>query len=86
MNNEELIKHFKKNATSVYHPCGTCRMDNDSKRGVVSKRLKMHGSDNLWIVDASVFPNITSGNINAPVMMLAHLASKFIIEDLKIKK
>ena len=39
--------------------------------------------ENLWIADASVFPNITSGNINAPVMMLANLGSKFIIEDLK---
>ena len=70
------------NAVSVYHPCGTCRMDKDLK-GVVSERLKVHGLDNLWVLDASVFPNITSGNINAPVMMLANIGSKIIIEDLK---
>ena len=80
---EEMIDHFKSNAVSIYHPCGTCKMDEDPKKGVVSERLKVHGMENLWIADASVFPNITSGNINAPVMMLANLGSKFIIEDLK---
>ena len=47
---------------------------------VVSDKLKVHGLDNLWIVDASIMPNITSGNINAPVMMLSHLSSKIILE------
>ena len=78
-----MIHHFKDNAVSIYHPCGTCRMDNNKTKGVVSERMKVHGLENLWIVDASVFPNITSGNINAPVMMLANLGSKFIIEDIK---
>ncbi len=81
--NNEMIDHFKANAVSIYHPCGTCKMSNDGSYGVVSKRLKFHGLDNLWIVDASVFPNITSGNINATVMMLANLSSKLIIEDIK---
>ena len=79
---EEMINHFKSNAVSIYHPCGTCKMHEDPKKGVVSERLKVHGMENLWIADASVFPNITSGNINAPVMMLANLGSKLIIEDL----
>ena len=57
-------------------------MDNNIQNGVVSKRLKVHGVENLWIVDASVFPNITSGNINASVMMLANRATKLIIDDL----
>ena len=61
-------------------------MDKDKNRGVVSERFKVHGLDNLWILDASVFPNITSGNINASVMMLANLGSKIIIEDIKNKK
>ena len=63
-NDEELIEHFKKNATSVYHPCGTCRMGESINKGVVSNKLKVHGLKNLWVLDASVFPNITSGNIN----------------------
>ena len=58
-------------------------MSKSIQEGVVSERLKVHGLDNLWIVDASIMPNITSGNINAPVMMLAHLSSKIIIDDLK---
>ena len=57
-------------------------MENNIQNGVVSKRLKVHGVENLWIVDASVFPNITSGNINASVMMLANRATKLIIDDL----
>ncbi len=83
---DEMLDHFKENAVSVYHPCGTCRMSKNINDGVVSKRLKVHGLDNLWIVDASIFPNITSGNINATVMMLANLGSKLIIEDIKSKE
>ena len=82
---DELLDHFKSNATSIYHPCGTCRMSKNINTGVVSENLKVHGLDNLWIVDASIMPNITSGNINAPVMMLSHLSSKVIIEELKKK-
>ena len=59
------------------------RMDKEKSKGVVSERFKVHGLKNLWVLDASVFPNITSGNINAPVMMLANIGSKIIIEDLK---
>ena len=58
-------------------------MDDSIQNGVVSKRLKVHGAENLWIVDASVFPNITSVNINASVMMIANRAIQLIIEDLK---
>ena len=58
-------------------------MHEDPKKGDVSERLKVHGMENLRIADASVLPNITSGKIKAPLMMLANLGSKFIIEDLK---
>ena len=80
---QELLDHFKSSATTIYHPCGTCRMSKDINTGVVSDKLKVHGLDNLWIVDASIMPNITSGNINAPVMMLSNLSSKIILEELK---
>ena len=82
---QELLEHFKSSATTIYHPCGTCRMSKSIQEGVVSEKLKVHGLDNLWIVDASIMPNITSGNINAPVMMLSHLSSKIILEELKRK-
>ena len=84
-NDKEMLEHFKSNATTVYHPCGTCRIDDDIQKGVVSTKLKVNGTENLWIVDSSILPNITSGNINAPVMMLAYLCSKTILEDLKKK-
>jgi len=80
---KEMISHFRQNATSLYHPCGTCKIGPDKDTGVVSDRLKVHGLQNLWIVDASVFPNITSGNINAPVMMTAYIGGNLISEDIK---
>jgi choline dehydrogenase len=80
---KEMISHFRQNATSVFHPCGTCKMGPDKDTSVVSNRLKVHGLQNLWVVDASVFPNITSGNINAPVMMTAYIGGNLISEDIK---
>ena len=82
-NDDELLDHFKSSSTTIYHPSGTCRMSKDISTGVVSDKLKVHGLENLWIVDASIMPNITSGNINAPVMMLSLLSSKIILEELK---
>jgi choline dehydrogenase len=80
--NFELINHFRENAGSIYHPCGTCQIGNSQKSSVISHRLKTHGLENLWIADASIFPNIPSGNINAPVMMSAFRGSQIILEDI----
>ena len=80
---QQMNEHFKENATSVYHPCGSCKMGPNKKTSVVSNRLKVHDTENLWVVDASVFPNITSGNINAPVIMTAYIGGNLILEDIK---
>jgi choline dehydrogenase len=53
----------------------------DAQAAVVSPRMKVQGVQGLRVVDASVFPNLTSGNTNAPTMMLAHRAADLILED-----
>ncbi|MEM1314368.1 MAG: GMC family oxidoreductase N-terminal domain-containing protein [Pseudomonadota bacterium] len=68
-------------AWTVFHPCGTCRIGRDPADSVVDPRLRVHGVPGLRVVDASVFPNVTSGNINAPVIMTAERAADLILED-----
>jgi len=78
---EDLLQDFRERAGSVFHPVGTCAMGTDPTRSVVDPRLRVHGLDALRVVDASVFPSVTSGNTNAPVTMVAERASAMILED-----
>lgn len=66
--------------TTIFHPVGTCKMGSDPQ-AVVDDRLRVHGVAALRVVDASVMPCITSGNTNAPTVMIAEKGSEFIIED-----
>ena len=78
---EAMLDYFREQSGSIYHLCGSCAMGPDAGTAVVDERLRVHGVQGLRIVDASVFPNITSGNLNAPVMMVAEKASDMILDD-----
>jgi 4-pyridoxate dehydrogenase len=75
----ELEAYVRNTAVTAHHPCGTCRMgvagDADA---VVDAELRVHGVDALRVVDASVFPDLVGGNINAPVIMVAEKAAEMI--------
>jgi choline dehydrogenase len=77
---EQLMRAAGDLGTTIFHPVGTCKMGDDDM-AVVDDRLRVHGISNLRIVDASVMPRITSGNTNAPTMMIAERAAEFIRED-----
>jgi choline dehydrogenase len=80
MTDEDILDDFRNRCGSVFHPVSTCRMGQDAANSVTDPMLKVHGVKNLRVVDASVFPNVTSGNTNAPTMMLAYRAADLILQ------
>jgi choline dehydrogenase len=81
MDDAALLEDFRARCGTVFHPVGTCRMGRDAETCVVDSRLRLHGAEGLRVIDASVFPAITSGNTNAPTMMVAWRAAGFILEE-----
>jgi len=75
----QLIDDIRNNADTVYHPCGTCRMGPDPRTNVVDSSLKVHGLSALRVVDASIFPNVICGNINAATIMMGEKAAHIIL-------
>jgi choline dehydrogenase len=79
MSDDELLTDFRSRAATVYHPVGTCRMGRTAADSVVDAALRVHGVERLRVVDASVFPTVTSANTNAPTLMVAQKAADLIL-------
>ena len=77
----QLIEDIRQRSGTVFHPVGTCRMGADETENVVDARLRVHGVAGLRVVDASIFPTLTSGNTNAPTIMVAEKAADMILRD-----
>jgi choline dehydrogenase len=74
----DVLADFRARAGSVYHASCTCAMGPDPAQAVVDAQLRVHGVGRLRVVDTSVFPSVTSGNTNAPTIMVAERAADLI--------
>ena len=77
---EALLDHIRHTGTTVYHPCGTCRMGADAG-AVVNPELRVAGVRGLRVADASVMPLVPSSNIQPAVIMVAERAAEFLRRD-----
>lgn len=82
LSDEYLACGIRTISMTIYHQCGTCKMGPAyDPEAVVDPRLKVYGIKNLRVIDASIIPQITSGNTNAPVIMIAEKGADMIKED-----
>lgn len=77
---DELLDFARREAWTVFHQCGTCRMGQDPTQSVVDPQLRVHGIKGLRIADASIFPTIPTGNTNAPAVMVGERAFDLITQ------
>ncbi|BAZ10845.1 glucose-methanol-choline oxidoreductase [Calothrix sp. NIES-4071] len=79
---EELLAYLCEVCETLYHPVGTCKMGVDSD-AVVDPELRVHGVEGLRVIDASIMPNITTGNTNAPTIMIGEFGADLIKSTLR---
>ena len=80
VSDEDLLAFNRQYGSTLYHPVGTCRMG-EGPDAVVDSRLRVHGFDGLRVIDASVMPTLTTGNTNAPTIMIGEKGAAMIRED-----
>jgi len=77
---EQILDYVRAEGQSVYHPVGTCKMGQD-ETAVVDERLRVRGIEGLRVADASIMPDVISGNTNAPAVMIAEQCADMLLED-----
>ena len=77
---DEILDWVRQVAETTFHPVGTCKMGSDPM-AVVDARLRVHGIEGLRVADASIMPTLTSGNTNAPSIMIGEKAADMVLQD-----
>jgi len=81
----DLLEWVRNNAETTYHPVGTCKMGNDP-RAVVDPELRVHGIAGLRVADASIMPTLTSGNTNAPAIMIGEKCASMVLASADVAR